>query len=175
MSPNAASKEASQQQAASNDIISAQPVPAFPYSVLRQNAAEIEGAQAKGGATTSFMFQLGSPDPIRTCASTGYPVPANASLSNPTQVIYPWNGSSGYTVDQMDPNGVYQSPSTSGTYVMCTTPSGKSSATYWEGNVETESGAATWDRTTHQVVMQGEPSFHFSKSCVMQGNTPVCN
>lgn len=174
MAPTAQDKENAGQQAASADIISAQPVPAFPYSIIRQNLNEIETAQATGaGQTTSFMFQQGNPTPIRTCASVGYPIPANASLSNPHQIIYRYNNTGGQVVDQMDPNGIYQSPSTSGTYVMCLDPSGKARATYWEGFVETESGGARWDGS--QIVPVGDPSSHFSTHCVMQGNTPVCN
>jgi hypothetical protein len=174
MGPTAQDKENAQQQAASNSIINAQPVPSFPYSIIHQNLGEIEKAQSVGaGQTTSFMFQQGNPNPIRTCASVGYPIPANASLSNPHQVVPGYYQGGSEVIDQMDPNGIYQSPSTSGTYVMCLDSAGQARATYWEGNVETESGAARWDGT--QIVAMGEPSSHFSTHCVMHGNVPVCS
>jgi hypothetical protein len=174
--PSAQDKENAGQQAATGDIIAAQPVPAFPYSLYRQNLMEIEKAQAIGaGQTTTFMFQQGSPAPIRQCASIGYPIPANASISNPQQVVNASNNGSwtNQVLEQMDPNGIYQSPSTSGTYVMCVGPDGQARATYWEGFVETESGGAQWNGTA--VVPIGAPSSHFSTKCTMQGNVPVCN
>lgn len=173
---SANSKEASQQAAASANLVSAQPVPAPPYSVMRQQLAEIRMLEAQGNVqTTSFEFQNGIDHPIKQCASLGLPIPANASLSNPQQVVYPWQGSSGYVVGQMEPNGTYPSGSTTGTYVMCIQPNGKARASYWEGDVHAESGAAHWDQASQMIVSDGDTSYHFSTHCVMQKNVPVCS
>lgn len=178
---SANSKEAAQQAAASQNLVDAQPVPAPPYSVMRQQLAEIRNLEAQGDvATTSFEFQNGIDHPVKQCASMGLPIPANASLSNPQQVVYPYTGNGGYVVGQMEPNGTYPSGSTTGTYVMCIQPNGKARATYWEGDVHAESGAAHWDTNTKTIVSDGDTSYHFSTHCVMQPdgngkNVPVCS
>lgn len=176
--PTAQDKENQQQQAAANDMINAQPVPSFPFSVMRQNLSEIRTFEAQGGPTTSFEFQgtQGQP-PVRQCASVGMPIPGNTSLSNPHQVVNAQNNNtwSNEVLDQMEPTGVYPSASTQGTYVMCIRPDGSVAPSYWEGNVQTEVGAAHWDDATHQIVTTGAPGFHFSRSCTMRGNVPVCS
>ncbi|MGH7743383.1 MAG: hypothetical protein ACREQ5_00980 [Candidatus Dormibacteria bacterium] len=102
--PTAQDKENAQQQAAANDMVNSQPVPAFPYSVMRQNLAEIRGFEAQGGPTTQFEFIPNVKDPVRTCAAVGMPIPANTSLSNPHQVVQASNNGtwSNEVLDQME-------------------------------------------------------------------------
>lgn len=138
----------------------AQPVPVFNYSQLRQNLIEIETAQAKGIATTTFFFNVGTPEPIKTCPSIGYPIPSTYQLSNPDQTVT--RGSDGVgTIAQIEANGVYTADS-SGTYVICVDANGKARANYWEGYVETEAGPATWDAAKHQIVATGDSTATFS-------------
>lgn len=176
--PTAQDKENAEQQAASEGLVSGQPVPHPPYSLMRQNLSEIRVAEATGSvATTSFEFMQGITHPIKSCASVGLPIPANASISNPHQVVPAHTNGvwSNEVVDQMEPNGIYPSGSTSGTYVMCLQPNGKARTVYWEGTVHSETGAAHWDNTTQQIVSDGDTSYHFSTKCVLNGNVPVCN
>lgn len=138
-------------------FIQSQPVPVFSYSQLRQNLIEIETAQAKGIATTSFFFHLGSPDPIKVCPSIGYPIPATYQLTNPEQKVQHKD----LTLPQIEATGVYTADTT-GTYIVCVDPAGKARANYWEGYVETEAGPATWDASKKQIVPTGDPSAEFS-------------
>ncbi|MEK6443714.1 hypothetical protein [Pseudonocardia sp. T1-2H] len=155
--------ENGQQAGITGQLVTNQPIPNIGYSQVRQNLIEIETAQAKGVLTTTFFFNQGVPDPIRTCSSIGVPIPNTASLSNPEQAISPYGGSSGtVTVGQMDPNGVYAPQSSSGTYVMCVDGSGKPVATYWEGYVETEFEPAVWDTATHSIKATGPATFAFT-------------
>lgn len=157
-------QENQQQSRDTTTLVQNQPIPGFNYSQLRQNLKEIETAEANGVQTTSFFFNQGVQDPIMSCPSIGAPIPTTDQLSNPQQVVTGTHGDNGYgiaTTEQMDPTGVYGGSST-GTYVMCVGADGKPYADYWEGFVSTVFGNATWNKTTHQVEMQGAPSFVFS-------------
>jgi hypothetical protein len=120
---------------------------------------------------------MGMTNPIRVCSAVGMPIPANTSISNPHQVVQARNSSnwSNEVIDQMEPNGTYPSASTAGTYMTCVDAQGHGQPDYAEGIVHAVSGAAHWDEATHQIVVTGAPSFHFSTQCTMQGNVPVCS
>lgn len=124
-------------------ILKNQPVPIFPRSEYRQEQITVEAMQALGSPTTTFEFPPGANSssgvkPIKVCASEGLPIPVNASLTNPQQAV----GS--VAISQMEPNGTYVSPSSLGTHVLCVQKDGSVRLSYWEGDVETESGAAIW-------------------------------
>lgn len=154
--------ETQQQDAISKTLIDNQPLPAFNWSQLRQNLIEIETAQARGVQTTSFFFNQGVPNPISSCPSIGAPIPTTDQLSNPTKIEHHGtDGGGNIATDQMEPNGTYTG-SSSGTYVMCVGGNGKAYAFYWEGYVATVFGNGTWNDTTHQVEMKGDPSFKFT-------------
>ena len=131
----------------------AQPVPQFDFSQYRQTVINVETAEANGVATTTFMYNMGSAIPVRSCPSIGYPIASTAQLTNPLQVV----GSSGGVIAQQEPNGVYTGDS-SGTYVVCVHSNGKTSIDYWEGFVYTVGGPAHWDPATQQIVTDGDPT-----------------
>lgn len=141
----------------------AQPVPVFNWSQLRQNLIEIQTAQANATTTTSFFFNHGIPDPIMSCPSIGFPIPATYQLTNPDNVVLPGSNSArgSVTVAQIESTGVYTGD-TSGTYAICIDDQGRGFAFYWEGFVSTVSGPATWDEETRRVVMTGSPSANFT-------------
>lgn len=158
-------KEASQQANASQNMVTDQPIPSFEYSQLRQNLIELEKAQAAGVQSTTFFFNQGVQDPIFVCPSVGFGVASTTQLSNPEQLV-DGGGNSTWakiTIPQMDPNGVYSGNST-GTYVLCVGGDGKVFAKYWEGFVDTVSGPAKWNSSTHQEEMTGTSSFGFTKA-----------
>lgn len=128
-----------------------QPVPQFKWSQIRQTAIDIETAQAHTTQTTSFFFNMGVAKPW-SCPSIGFPVAATTELTNPQQ------NNSGVALSQIDPNGIYAGNST-GTYVLCVSPSGKPYAQYWEGFVSTVDGAAVWKNGG--IVLVGQPSGDF--------------
>ena len=138
-----------------------QPVPEFDWSQLRQNLIEITEAQVQTTQTTSFFFNLGVADPISSCPSIGFPIPTTYQLTNPVQAIGDiGDNGSGAVVAQLEQNGVYSGEST-GTYVICTSPTGDAYALYWEGFVSTVAGPAIWE--DGQIVLIGDPSFDFSE------------
>lgn len=138
-----------------------QPVPQFTWSQLRQNLIEIETAQTQPTPTTSFFFNLGVADPDHSCPSIGFPIPATDQITNPQQIAGSPYHSGGYTIPQIDPNGIY-SGDTTGTYVICLNTAGQAYADYWEGFVETVSGSASWDYGTHRMTNISNPTGNFS-------------
>lgn len=136
-----------------------QPIPMFDRSQYRQTLIDVESAQVHGTATTSFFFNQGSNKPYKTCPSIGFPVPSTSQLTNPDQVeLHEGNYNGGNVViGQQEPNGAYTG-SSSGTYVICVSPSGTDYVSYAEGFVHTEGGNAHWDNATNSVVLDGEPT-----------------
>lgn len=158
--PSAQQIEQAAQQADTQSLVNGQPIPHFGYSQIRQTAIDAETIAAQGSQTTSFFFQMGSPDPVFSCPSLGLPVPVTAQLSNPEQIVGVSSQYGGGSTDlpQMDPDGIYAPPSSSGTYVICVGSSGGKYLQYWEGDVMTVTSAATWDRATHTLKVTGAPT-----------------
>jgi hypothetical protein len=156
-SPNGQQMENQQQSNDTTTYEMNQPIPHFTTSQMRATLTEVEAIQALGSQTTSFFFNQGVTDPIFSCPSLGMPVASTAQLSNPDQVIGTGN-SNAVTIGQMDPNGVYSPPDSTGTNVLCLNASGQPYIQYWEGFVDAVSGAATWNSTTHQVQVIGQPT-----------------
>lgn len=158
-SNNAQTQESKAQAADSKQLDNAEPVPEYSYSQIRQTLIDAETAEAATTQTTSFMFQMGDPDPVASCPSIGYPVANTASLTNPSQ---PYQGGvttdGGDVVGQEDPNGIYTPTTSSGTYVICNALGGQHYLFYWEGDVMTVGGPATWDTATHSAVVTGAPT-----------------
>lgn len=149
--------ENAEQSQDTTTLVNNQPIPHYNFSQIRQTLIDAENASADVTETTTFFFQQGDPDPINTCTSVGFPVATNAELSNPEQVVgAPNNGSA--TTGQQDPDGIYSSPSTSGTDVICTLNGGQHYLEYWEGNVYTVGGLATWDTASHSISVVGAPT-----------------
>lgn len=132
-----------------------QPTPTFDWSQYRQTVIDVESAEVHGVATTTFFYNMGSQKPISSCPSLGFPVAVTAQLTNPTQIQWGTNASG--VVNQSEPNGVYTGDS-SGTYVVCIAPGGAKYMTYWEGDVNTVGGPATWNPQTEQVEITGPPT-----------------
>jgi hypothetical protein len=151
------------QETIENNYAKDQPVPVLTNSQVRENLIEIKEAIAEGVETTSFFFNFGMEDPIKSCPSIGSPIPASAQLTNPEQVIEKGEHDNGsVVVPQMDPDGIYQG-NTEGTYVLCIEAKGKPYVSYWEGSVMTEFAPATWDYDNHRVELLGSSSWEFSK------------
>ncbi len=78
-------------------------------------------------------------------------MPTTAQLTNPDQVVAAPNTQAA-TIGQAEPNGAYNGPS-SGTYVVCVASNGTKYISYWEGDVQTEGGAAHWDKAAGSIVL----------------------
>ena len=150
--PSATSNDQKNNDAQLQKYQANQPIPQADWSQYRQSVIDITQAQIHGVATTTFQFNLGVADPIDSCPSIGFPVPSTAQLTNPDQAV-----SSGATVAQAEPNGVFTGDS-SGTYIVCVDPNGKKYVDYWEGHVKTVGGPAHWDAAKKDIVLDGAPT-----------------
>lgn len=158
-------QESRQQQQDTTSLESAQPLPHFNYSQERQALITAEEIAANGTQTTSFFFNMGVRDPIFVCPSIGLGVPDSASLSNPVQATWNTAGTSGVAgvgLGQMDPDGIYSPPSSSGTFVICVNPAGQEYLKRWEGFVDTVTAGATWNYKTHTERLVGAPTVKIS-------------
>lgn len=132
-----------------------QPVPQYDWSQYRQTLIDIQSAQVHGVATTSFFFNMGVANPIKSCPSIGFPIPTTAQLTNPEQTVYDYRDSP--VLPLMEASGVYTGDS-SGTYAICVADDGTAYASYWEGFIQTEGGPAHWDPVQQTIVLDGPPT-----------------
>ena len=158
---SAVEKDRKTSATALRDLQRAHPTPRFRRSQLRQNLVEIVTAQAETTQTSSFFFNLGVADPVNSCPSIGFPIPATMQLTNPEAIVDGDNGRRA-TLPQVEPTGVYTGDTT-GTYVICIDAQGSAYALYWEGFVQAVSGPAEWNVAKKQVVLVGPSSFDFSE------------
>lgn len=138
----------------------AQPVPQFDWSQIRQTLIDAQTAQAESTQTTSFFFNLGVVDPVFVCPSIGFPVAGTSQLTNPLQLTDngDWNHYNGGVINQIDPNQIY-SGDTSATFVLCVGAGGKVYLNHAEETVHAVAGPAEWDVAKHRIVITGAPTF----------------
>jgi len=138
---SANSKESNQVGQQQKVYVENQPVPAFDWSLERHIFTEIYKARNNAVITYSYVRNFNGQVYFK-CKSIGFPLPSNMQLTNP-EALYDWNGdgepsmSDATALPQAEPNGLYSSPSTSGTYVMCLNSDGTVSPAYFEDNIET--------------------------------------
>ena len=138
----------------------AQPIPFYDYSLQRQALIDIYNSQNQNSQTwdviTSYSGQF-----LFQCEAVGWPIPAAAQLSNPSQIA--WSNSGGATswssgvVGQAEPNGIYTG-NTQGTYILCSRPDGKIAPVYTENNVQMFPFPVKVDPTTGAITDAGGTS-----------------
>ena len=108
-----------------------QPVPVFDYSLQRDLLIQFYKASNESISTYTVISDFGRV--LWEGPTMGYGIPANTQLTNPEEI----NGYYGVTLPQPEPNGLYSSPSTSGTIVMAVMKDGSLAPIYAEHNVVT--------------------------------------
>ncbi len=131
---SSSSKQGTQVEQQQNIYVDNQPLPAFDWSLERHVFIELYKARNKAVNTYSYVRNFNG-QVIFSCKSIGFPLAFNMQLTNPESVQY----SNGYreVLPQPEPNGLYSSPSTSGTYIFCLNSDGTISPSYFEADVET--------------------------------------
>ena len=136
----------------------AQPIPFYDYSLQRQALIDIYNSQNQNSQTwdvvTSYSGQF-----LFQCEAVGWPIPAAAQLSNPSQVVEvqgAWNKING-VVGLAEPNGIYTG-NTQGTYILCSRPDGKIAPVYTENNVQMFPFPVKVDPTTGAITDAGGTS-----------------
>lgn len=121
-----------------------QPIPFFEYSQDRAVLSQIYVQKNEARFTWSVIASDGTGEPRFQCPSIGFAIPADTQLTNPLQSIY----SSGAVVEQAEPNGLYSSKNTDGTYLLCVRQNGDVVPVYTEHKVTTYPFPVRWNPET---------------------------
>lgn len=114
-----------------------QPIPIYDYSPERDIFIQLYNFRMKNVPTwTVICSNMGTC--IDSCPSLGYPLAADVQLTNPVtaSAIYLGHGLgwADTTVEQREPNGLFSSKNTAGTWVMCVYGDGRVEPVYTELN-----------------------------------------
>lgn len=111
-----------------------QPIPFFDWSQDRDALIQIYVAKNEARTTYTVVTADGSGQVLFTCPSVGFAIPADTQLTNGLQAL----DYTGYpVVEQAEPNGLYSSKNTDGTYVLCVREDGNITPVYTEAKVTT--------------------------------------
>lgn len=134
----------------------AQPIPAYDWSLERELLIKLYNLRNDKVATYSvWRSDYGMIE--GHCASMGFGMPYDTSLTNPFQISTKRiNTSSGYhlgegVVGQSEPNGIFASTNTAATWIMCVSKSGSIEPHYVESKVTTYPYAITVDYKNNRV------------------------
>ena len=115
-----------------------QPAPRFNWSQDRDSLIQIYKLKNEARVTHSVVRAQGTGEILWDCPSVGFPIPADTQLTNPQQVT---NADSSVScecrnvIEQAEPNGLFSSKNTDGTYVLCVLDDGTISPQYTEDKV----------------------------------------
>jgi hypothetical protein len=109
-----------------------QPIPVFRWSQDRDNLIQIYKMKNEARATYAVVRSGGTGEILWHCPSIGFPIPADAQLTNPLQLAYGHSA----VIEQAEPNGLFSSKNTDGTYIICVLGDGSLSPQYTEAKAE---------------------------------------
>jgi hypothetical protein len=113
-----------------------QPIPKYDWSLARHLWIQFYDAQNKAVTTFSFIQPITGGAPMFDCPAMGYALPRDTQLTNPLQVAKTLSGSStGTSINQAEPSGLFTSPNTDATIVFCLNTNGTVSPVYTEQKV----------------------------------------
>lgn len=133
----------------------AQPVHIYDYSLQRQVLQDIYDNMNQNSNTWDVVTSYSGAF-LWECPAVGWPIPADAELTNPSQLVNnsATGGNWGYgVVGQAEPNGIYTG-ATQGTYIVCLR-NGKDVPVYTENNVQMFPFPVKWDTATNSIVDAG--------------------
>lgn len=113
-----------------------QPIPQFDYSLQRDVYTQIYRATNEGRNTFTVVESVTGITKF-ACPSIGYALPADVSLTNPLQGIYITSSGGAGVVELPEPNGLYSSKNTDGTWILCVGDGGEITPIYTEHKVTT--------------------------------------
>jgi hypothetical protein len=137
--PTSTAKEAAAQEQIQAESQSQVGMPAIVNFAEKRNYKMIYELRDNPNYAT-YTYLVGMHNELKLlCHSIGYGIPESSQYTNPSMVQeYDGNGHYEWPVlPQADPNGLYSSPSSQGTWVMCADPSGKVVPVRSEPNVLT--------------------------------------
>lgn len=127
-----------------------QPINTYDWSQARQSMLNVLDARVRGISTTSLLMSFDG-KVLYVCPSRGFPIPGGAELTNPWR--FATTGSyQAAAIGQADPHGIFDPPTSAGTYVACVRPDGKVGQVYWEPPVGTFSWGVHYDQASGKIV-----------------------
>lgn len=136
-----------------------QPVPAYDWSLERDLIIQLYNIRNMRALTHSvWRSDRGLVE--GDCASIGFGLPYDTSLTNPLKVVKRGRLAEGsmVTVEQPEPNGIFASKNTSATWVMCAGELGQIEPVYVETKVTVYPFPVKVDYSTNRVTKAGAAS-----------------
>jgi len=130
-----------------------QPVPFYDFSQVRDTLIQINTLLIEGRQGFATIVNPLTGEPIFSCPSVGFPIPADTQVTNPANVAR-----EGAVVEQIEPNGTFTSKNTQGTYILCVADGGKAIPVYSEPPVIASGAPLVFDPETGRYQFAGEPS-----------------
>ena len=158
---SATRKEQAAVQRQQSQYLIAQPVPGYDWSLERHLVIQLYNTRNQRVATHSvWRSNYGVIE--GHCASMGYGIPYDTSLTNPLQGQHVAGKSGVISVGQAEPNGVFASTATAATWVMCVGNAGRIEPHYIETKVTVYPYPVKVDYATNRVAKAGKASVTIS-------------
>lgn len=162
-------KESAATQAQRSQYAASQPLPMYDWSLERDMVIQLYNIRNMKAVTHSvWRSDRGLIE--GDCASIGFGIPYDTSLTNPLALDsrYEKSRGSGYyltegVVEQPEPNGIFASKNTQATWVMCAGDVGQIEPIYVETKVTTYPYPVKVDYETNRVQKSGKASVTISR------------
>jgi len=118
------------------------PLPFFDYSIPRDVYTQIYEVVTTKAYRTYTVIETITGENFYHGPSIGYGIPADSSITNPLQT-YGYASGSLTVIEQAEPNGLFSSKNTDGTWVLFIQPDGTVAPVYTEHKVTTFPFAVT--------------------------------
>ncbi|NQT49171.1 hypothetical protein HQ571_00600 [Candidatus Kuenenbacteria bacterium] len=128
------SKKVDEQQAHYGDV---QALPFYDFSIPRDIMIQIYNVVTQEARNTFTVIETVTGVTKFRGASIGYGIPADTSLTNPLKPAYKRANNQGEIVGQAEPNGLYSSVNTDGTWVLFVDSNGDITPIYTEHKATT--------------------------------------
>ncbi|MBV1930042.1 MAG: hypothetical protein KUG81_11085 [Gammaproteobacteria bacterium] len=139
-----------------------QPVPGYIWSLERHLLTELYNLRNMKAITHSVW--RGDTSQIEGhCASIGFGIPYDTSLTNPLKGIHGQYRDTFTTVEQAEPNGIFASKNTNATWVMCAGKMGNIEPVYVETKVTVYPYPVKVDYVANTVTKAGKASVTITK------------
>lgn len=153
--PTQETKDARAVNEQQSQYAASQPVPAFNWSLERHLVTQLYQIRNQRAATHSvWRSDRGMIE--GDCASIGFGIPYDTSLTNPLKTASDWKESS--VIEQAEPNGIFASKNTSATWVMCAGAGGLIEPVYIETKVTVYPYPVKVDYANNRVHKAGKSS-----------------
>lgn len=152
------SKDKEMVQAAQSQYAASQPIPIYNWSLERHLIIELYNIRNMKAVTHSvWRSDRGMIE--GDCASIGFGIPYDTSLTNPLQ---PAGYRDSSTIEQAEPNGIFASKNTAATWVLCSNSIGSIEPVYVETKVTVYPYSVKVDYKNNRVAKYGKSSVTIS-------------